>query len=111
MQDLPTKDELEFAMFSLSHFGSDLDSLESSVRSYAKEADVQPSDHDAAAHVLAFAVAARESIANSLKDLEKLELQALTVYHESVDGLAYWQRVTTATIDEMNGLQRQATSA
>ena len=111
MQDLPTKDVLELAMFALSHFGSELDSFESSVRSYADETEAKPSDHDKAAHVLAFAVDARDSIASALKDLEKLERQALYVYHDAVTaggrGAAYWQRVTSSTIDDLNALQRQ----
>jgi len=113
MASLPTKDELELAAFSLSHFGSEVDSFELSVRSYVDEADTQPSsdqDHDAAAHVLAFTAGARDSIADALKDLEKLEHQALLVY-ESVDGRAYWQRVTTATIEDLDRLKRQTVSA
>jgi hypothetical protein len=106
MQDLPTRDELELAMFGLAHFGSELDSFKSDVLLNVDEGHIQPSDHDAAVHILAFAVAARESIASSLKDLDELEAQALSIYHESVDGKAYWQRVTTATIDEMGELQR-----
>ena len=111
MQDLPTKDVLELAMFALSHFGSELDSFESSVQSYADKANVQLSDRDAAAHVLAFAADARDSIARSLDDLGKLETSALNVYHDAVDGRGYWQRVTTGTIDDLSRLQRQAASA
>ncbi|MGD0167636.1 MAG: hypothetical protein ABSC51_10200 [Gaiellaceae bacterium] len=103
---LPTKDELEFASFSLGHFGSDLDGFVSDVRAYADKADVQPSDHDAAAHVLAFAVDARDSIASALKDLEKLAVQALHVLHEAVDGEDYWQRVATALIEEGTRIQQ-----
>jgi hypothetical protein len=107
MADLPTKDELEFATSSLGHFGSELDSFTSSVRSYANEAHVQLSDHDAAAHVLAFAVDTRDSIASALKDLAELEAHALALYHESIDGQAYWQRVSTALIE--NGVRLQRT--
>ena len=106
--ELPTKDELELAAFSLSHFGSELDTFESSVRAYADKADVTSADRDAAAHVLAFAVAARESVASLLKDLEKLEVQALAVYHEAIDGQDYWQRVATALIEEGTRLQADA---
>jgi hypothetical protein len=111
MAFLPTKDELELAMFSLSHFGSELDSFESSVRSYANEDDAQPPDHDAAAHVLAFAVDARDCIAGALKDLDGLEQHALAVYHDAIDGESYWQRVTKGTIDDLSRLQQLAASA
>ena len=111
MTSLPTKSDLELAMFVLAHFGSDLDSFKSDVRLNVLEGEIRPSDHDAAVHILAFAVAARESIASSLKDLDELEAQALNIYHESVDGRAYWQRVTTATIEDLGELQRVAADA
>jgi len=111
MQDLPTKDELELAMFALAHFGSALDGFKSDVRHNADEGKIRPLDHDAAVHILAFAVAARESFTSSLKDLDELEAQALAIYHESVDGKAYWQRVTTATIEDLKTLQRGAAGA
>jgi hypothetical protein len=112
MQDLPTIDELELAAFSLSHFGSELDSFESTVHcAAALSGDTTPADRDAIAHVLAFAADARNSIGDVLKDLEKLEAHALTVYHDTVDGEAYWQRVSTALIEDGTRLRGQAVNA
>jgi hypothetical protein len=108
---LPTPDELELAMFKLSSFGSDLDSFESLVRHYTDTADAQPADRDAAAHILAFAVDVRDSLADMLKDIEKLEKYALSAYQDAIDGREYWERVTAGTIEDLNRLQQMRDDA